>query len=365
MKKKETSQEKIKKLRKRIDALDREILKLLNRRAEVVLDVGMTKTRGNKEFYVPEREREVYMRLMENNRGPFPDHAVKNVFREIMSACLALEKPLKIAFLGPVATFTHQASMAHFGLSGEFMPKKDIADVFDDVEKGRAEYGVVPVENTTEGVVSHTLDMFVDSDLRICSEILLEISLALLGRTGRLSDIKRVCSHPHAIAQCRLWLKENLPEAATEDVTSTAMAAQMAAADSEVAAIASEAAAALYDIRVLERNIGDQSSNYTRFLVIGKRAAAKTGSDKTSLMFAVKDSPGALHTMLEPFARREINLTKIESRPLKTKAWEYIFFVDLDGHIGNRAVKEAVEDLERHCSFLKVLGSYPKSRSRG
>jgi len=279
-----------------------------------------------------------------------------------MSASLSLEKPLRIAFLGPVATFTHQACMQHFGLSGDFVPKKDIADVFDDVEKGRADFGVVPIENSTEGVVSHTLDKFVQSNLKIYSEVMLEISLALLNKTGKVSDIAKVCSHPHAIAQCKNWVKSNLPKALVIDVSSTALAAQMAAEDSSTAAIASIAAASLYDLRVIEKNIEDNSNNYTRFLVIGKNLANKTGRDKTSLMFAIKDAPGALYTMLKPFASRGINLTKIESRPIKTKAWEYVFFVDLDGHMADEPVKDAVAELEKSCSFLKILGSYPKSQ---
>lgn len=351
----------LKKLRDGIDAVDLEILQLLNKRAELVLDVGETKAKGKQDYYVPEREREIYRRLTEKNTGPFPSGAVKNVFREIISACLALEKPLQVAFLGPVATFTHQACMQHFGLSGEFIPKKDIADVFDDVERGRADFGVVPVENTSEGVVSHTLDLFVSSNLKICAEIMLEVSLALLNKGGTIADIQKVCSHPHAIAQCKNWIKNNLPSALVFDVSSTAMAAQLASEEEETAAIASTAAANLYDLRIIEKNIEDNPHNYTRFLVIGKKEIKRTGNDKTSLVFAIKDSPGALYTMLQPFAGRDINLTKIESRPLKTKAWEYLFYIDFDGHISEMNVKAAVEELEAQCVFLKVLGSYPKS----
>ncbi|MBI5491312.1 MAG: prephenate dehydratase [Deltaproteobacteria bacterium] len=351
----------IEELRRGIDDVDIEILELLNKRAELVIEVGKAKSREQRDFYAPEREREIYRRLSENNRGPFPTKALRNVFREIMSASLSLEKPIKIAFLGPVATFTHQACMQHFGASGEFVPKKDIADVFDDVEKGRADFGVVPIENTTEGVVSHTLDMFVTSNLKISAEVLLEISLALLNKSGDPSDIAKVCSHPHALAQCKYWIKNNLPNALVFDVSSTAMAAQMASEDAQTAAIASPAAASLYDLRVIEKNIEDNANNFTRFLVIGQDQSKKTGADKTSVMFAIKDSPGALYSMLKPFASRGINLTKIESRPLKTKAWEYVFFVDLDGHITDSPVKEAVAELEKSCSFLKVLGSYARS----
>jgi len=358
----ETRAKTIEELRDSIDSIDMKILELLNERASVVIEVGHVKSKERKDFYVPDREREVLKRLTAANKGPFPSQALKNVFREIMSASLSLEKPLRIAFLGPAATFTHQACMQHFGLSGEFSAKKDIADVFDDVEKGRADFGVVPIENSTEGVVSHTLDKFVNSNLKICAEVMLEISHALLNRSGKASDITRVCSHPHALAQCKNWVKNNLPNAVAFDVSSTAMAAQMASEDPSTAAIASVAAANLYGLQVIEKNIEDNSNNYTRFLVICKSEAKRTGNDKTSVVFVVKDAPGALYSMLKPFALRGINLTKIESRPIKTKAWEYVFFVDLDGHISDEPVKEAVAELEKSCSFLKVLGSYAKSQ---
>lgn len=352
----------IEELREKIDEVDLEILNLLNKRTGFVIEVGKVKSREQREYYAPERERQILKRLAEANEGPFPTEALKSVFREIMSASLSLEKPIKIAFLGPVATFTHQACMQHFGLSGEFIPKKDIADVFDDVEKGRADFGVVPIENTTEGVVSHTLDMFVSSSLKISAEVMLEISLALLNKSGKLTDVAKVCSHPHALAQCKFWLKNNLPNALVFDVSSTAMAAQMASDDPSTAAVASIAAASLYDLRVIEKKIEDNANNFTRFLVIGKQSGKKTGSDKTSIMFAIKDAPGALYSMLKPFAERSINLTKIESRPLKTKAWEYVFFVDMDGHITDVNIKTAIDALEPNCSFLKVLGSYSKSQ---
>lgn len=359
------NRKKIDELRDGIDAIDHQILEFLNRRAELVIDIGRAKSKEKSEFYVPEREQEIFKRLAESNRGPFPTKALKTVFREIMSASLSLEKPQKIAFLGPVATFTHQACLQRFGTSGEFIPKKDIADVFDDVEKGRADYGVVPIENSTEGVVSHTLDMFVTSGLQICAEVMLEISLALLNKSGKLSDIQRVCSHPNPLAQSKHWLKSNLPDALVLEVSSTARAAQMAAEDPATAAVASVAAASLYELRVIESSIEDNANNFTRFLVIGKNSTKRTGADKTSVMFAIKDSPGALYTMLQPFAKRGINLTKIESRPLKTKAWEYVFFVDLDGHIDDDGLKDAIGELQGACSFLKVLGSYPKSAPQG
>ncbi|MDP2688800.1 MAG: prephenate dehydratase, partial [Deltaproteobacteria bacterium] len=241
----------------------------------------------------------------------------------------------------------------------------DIPDVFDDVEKARADFGVVPIENSTEGIVSHTLDMFVTSNLKICSEVMMEISLALLNKSGDLKDIQRVCSHPNPLAQSKRWLKGNLPDALVIEVSSTARAAQMAAEDPSTAAVASAAAADLYDLKIIENDIEDNADNFTRFLVIGKKTGNRTGRDKTSIMFAIKDAPGALYTMLKPFAKRNINLTKIESRPLKTKAWEYVFFVDLDGHMTDEPLREAVTELEEYCSFLKVLGSYAKSTHHG
>lgn len=355
---------KIKEFRAKIDDIDDRILELLNKRASLVIEVGKIKLESKRDFYAPEREKEIYGRLTENNPGPFPNQSLKNVFREIMSASLSLEKPLKVAYLGPKATFTHQACMQFFGLSAEFVPEKDIADVFDDVERGKVDFGVVPIENTTEGVVSHTIDMFVTSDIKICGEITMEVSLSLLNKTGKIGDIKKIYSHPHAIAECKEWIKEHMPEAPVFDMSSTAMAAQTASEDPSSAAIASEFAATLYDLQIIERKIEDHTNNYTRFLVIGKKSPEKSSDDKTSVMFAVKDEPGALYKMLKPFAGRGINLTKIESRPQKGKAWEYVFFLDMDGHISDKKVKEALKELEAQCSFMKILGSYPKGAAK-
>lgn len=356
--------EKLKKLRSAIDRIDDKILELLNKRASLVVDIGRIKLAGKRDFYAPERENEIYQRLTRHNSGPFPNQALRNVFREIMSASLSLEKPVKAAYLGPKATFTHQACMRYFGLSAECVPEKDIADVFDDVERGKVDYGVVPIENTNEGVVSHTIDMFMTSDIKVCAEVMMEISLSLLNKTGRIGDIKNVYSHPNPIAQCREWLKDHIPDAHVFDVSSTAMAAQIASEDTANAAIASEVAASLYNLQVVERKIEDHTNNFTRFLVIGKKDPQKSGNDKTSIMFAIKDVPGALYKMLAPFADRGINLTKIESRPQKGKAWEYIFFVDMDGHVSDSKVSKAIKELETKCSFMKILGSYPKGGLR-
>jgi chorismate mutase/prephenate dehydratase len=352
----------IKQFRKKIDAIDMTLLKLLNKRAGYVVEVGKIKRMGKRAFYAPEREIEIYRRLMAKNKGPLPNEALKNIYREIMSAALSLEKPHRVAFLGPSATFTHQAAINYFGLAPEFVPKKDIADIFDAVEREEEDFGVVPVENTAEGAVSHTLDMFISSNLKICSEVMLEVSLSLMNRTGNISDIEKIASHPHAIAQASRWLKEHLKNIPSADVSSTATAAQMAKEDPAIAAIASEAAATLYDLKTVARKIEDHPHHLTRFLVIGKKEAKKTGSDKTSVVFAIKDAPGALYQMLRPFAARGINLTKIESRPVKTKAWEYIFFVDIDGHASDKRIKDALEELGELCLFMKVLGSYPSTR---
>ncbi|MFA7059543.1 MAG: prephenate dehydratase [Pedobacter sp.] len=351
----------IEQLRIRIDSIDDQIVGLLNERSLVVLEVGKFKSGSNMQFHVPGRERQIYERLNNLNTGPFPNDALRSIYREIISACLSLESPMKVAFMGPKATFSHLATMQQFGLSAELVPLKSIPSVFEEVEKGRAFYGVVPVENSTEGVVSHTLDMFVDSSLQITSEILLEVHHDLLSRTGRLEDIKKVYSHAQPIAQCRQWLDENLPGVPLVDVASTAVAAQIVSDDYTSAAIASELAASLYDLKVVRSRIEDQVNNFTRFLVIARKACERSGNDKTSVLFSVKDEPGVLCRMLEPFARRGINLSKIESRPFKRKAWEYIFFLDLFGHISDPEVAEALEELKGCCQFIKILGSYPRS----
>lgn len=351
----------IQELRSRIDDIDDSILRLLNERSKVVLEVGRLKSGNNLDFHVPGRERQIYDRLLGQNPGPFPNDALKSVFREIISACLALESPMKVAFLGPKATFSHLATMQQFGLSAELVPQKSIPAVFEEVEKGKALYGVVPVENSTEGVVSHTLDMFVESGLQITAEIMFEVHHDLLSRTGRMEDIKKVYSHPQPIAQCRQWLENNLPGVPMVDVASTAVAAQIVSDDYNAAAIASELAGSLYDLKVVRSRIEDQVNNFTRFLVVARKGCERSGNDKTSVLFSVKDEPGILCRMLDPFAKRGINLSKIESRPFKKKAWEYIFFLDLFGHVSDPDVAAALDELKQCCQFIKILGSYPRS----
>lgn len=351
----------LEKLRKEIDEIDTEILNLLNRRADIVVDVARIKRDKSAKFYSPEREREILERITSLNKGPFPNDTLKVIYREILSASLSLEEPLKVACLGPLATFTHLAALRHFGSSAVFVPAGSIKGVFDAVEAGETAFGVVPIENSNEGVITHTLDLFLDYELKVSAEVLLEITHNLISKSGDKARIKRVHSNPHAAAQCRQWLLTNLADIPVLDIASTAKAAELASRDEETAAIASELAAKIYDLKFVEKNIGDSKYNVTRFLVISKEFARKTGNDKTSIMFSIKDKPGALYTILYPFKKAKINLTKIESRPSRRKAWEYIFFVDMEGHIDEKKLKKAINTLKDNCLYLKILGSYPHS----
>ncbi len=348
-------------LRAEVDRVDREILRLLNRRAELARRIGAVKRTSGLPFYAPHREEALVRRLQAENPGPFPGVAVRAVWKEIISASLALETPLTVAYLGPPATFTHQASLERFGFSARYHPARTIADVFERVEKGKADYGVVPVENTAEGVVSHTLDSLLHSDLRIVAEVYLRVCHHLMNRSGRLDDVERVYSHPHALAQCRRWLRDHLPDAQVRESASTAEAARIASEDPSAAAVAARVAAEVYGLEIVESRIEDDPRNATRFLVVGRDAPAPTGRDKTSLVFAVNDEVGALYRMLEPFYRHGVNLTKIESRPMPGEAWQYVFFVDCDGHEADPGLAAALEALRGRCRLFRVLGSYPRS----
>jgi chorismate mutase/prephenate dehydratase len=354
-------------LRVAIDTLDDELLRLLNERARLVKEVGRLKAQSGLEFYMPERERQIVERLQDANQGPFPTEAIRAVFSEVISACLSLEHPLRVAFLGPEATFTHMASRQRFGLSARYVPAATIAGVFAEIDKGQADLGVVPIENSTEGVVNSTLDVFMDSELTISAEIVLSVTQCLLNRSGGLDAVHKVYSHPQALAQCRGWLSLNLPKAALIEVASTALAARLAKDDPVAAAVASELAGQLYDLKIARRGIQDEARNVTRFLVIGRQAAKPSPAsqgparDKTSLMLSVKDQPGVLYRVLQPMAERGINLTRIESRPSRRRAWDYVFFVDLDGHASDPKVAAAVEALKSGCELVKVLGSYPRA----
>jgi chorismate mutase/prephenate dehydratase len=351
--------------RQEIDKIDEQILKLLNKRARVVLNIAKVKREGKVCFHAPLREKEIFSRLSRLNPGPFPKEALRAIFREIISSSLALEAPVRVSYLGPEATFSHQACLKQFGSAAQLVPMGSLREVFEEVERGRADYGVVPIENSTEGVVSHTLDLFVDSPAKITGEIIQNISHFLLSKNGKRQKIKKLYSHPQAIAQCGSWLEANLKGVEVVEVASTGKAAALSQKDPKAAAIASELAAPLYGLRVVEPHIEDQANNVTRFLVISMTDLGKTEDDKTSILFSVKDRVGALYHMLQPFSQHHINLSKIESRPSKKKPWEYIFYVDLEGHQEDQTVKNALKELEKECLFLKVLGSYPKGQVTG
>ncbi len=347
-------------LRKEIDKIDSRILELIARRGRVSSEIGAVKKTKKQPIYSPDRESHIYRKIAGRNEGPLPDDSVKAIYAEIMSACLALEQPLTVSYLGPELTFTNQAALKKFGSSVEYLSCDSISDVFRQVENGNADYGVVPIENSSEGAVNHTLDMFVDSPLMICSEISLPIRHSLLYKKSNIKSIKRVYSKAEVFGQCRGWIEKNLPLARLSGVSSTAKAAEIAAKRADSACIASDLAAKKYGLKILARSIEDSATNVTRFLVIGKQMSGVSGRDKTSIMFSVKDRPGVLHDMLSSFKRKGINLTKIESRPSKQRLWKYYFFVDMDGHCEDRKVKYALGDLEGKCHFVKVLGSYPK-----
>lgn len=347
-------------LRRQIDALDDRLLALLNERAALAARVGEVKAKEQRAFFVPSREKAVVARLEAANPGPFPTASLRPVFKEVMSACRSLEQGLRVAFLGPEGTFTHMALKHQFGLSALGLPVGTVAAVFKEVEQGRADFGVVPIENSTDGAVTHTLDTFLESPLKISAEIILEVDQCLLGRPGLdLASVERVYSHPQGLGQCRKWLEGNLPRAALVEAPSTAEAARLAREDAGGAAIASELAADLFDLAVLRARIQDVSENATRFLVLGTAQAEPTGRDKTSLMVAAQDGPGLLFHLLQPFAQAGLNLTKIESRPSRRKAWENVFFLDVAGHASEPAVASALASLGALCEQVKVLGSYP------
>lgn len=347
--------------RKAIDKLDEQLVRLLSERTRHVLAIGEIKRKVGEEIYAPHRERAVLERLARLNTGPMTNGQLCAVYREIMSSALALEKTLTIAYLGPEATFTHQAAIRRFGSSLQYAAQKTIADVFMEVQKGRADYGVAPVENSTEGIVTHTLDMFVDSDLKIVSQIILPIQYCLAGKSNGAKNIQRLHIHPQALGQCRRWVQQNLPGAEILEASSNARSAELASRDRTAAAVTGLLAAEKYGLQILEQDIQDNAANATRFLVLGRQCSPPTGQDRTSLMISVSDKVGALHEALAAFRRAKINLTKIESRPSKRRAWEYFFFIDCDGHAHEKNVARAIRSLGEHCNFVKILGSYPNS----
>ncbi len=346
-------------LRGNIDRVDAQIVELINERYKYVLEVGEWKKQRLEAIYVPEREKRVMERLCKLNQGPMPERTLRAIYKEIMSGSLVLERRLRIAFLGPQATYTHQAAMAKFGHSVEYLARNTISDVFRDIESERADYGCVPVENSTEGVVNHTLDMFMDSNVEICAEIRFAIRHCLMANCAK-SEIKKVYSHFQSFGQCRSWLSQNLPGVEQVEVGSNTRAAELAAAEPGAAAIAGRLAAEIYKLNLIQEDIQDSSGNTTRFLVLGKQSPAVTGDDKTSICFAVGDRVGALYDSLLPFKKENISMSMIESRPSKLRNWEYFFFIDLLGHREDPQVKKAIRELSNNCLFVKVLGSYPR-----
>ncbi len=347
-------------IRRQIDEIDRDLLDLLNRRADLVHEVGVVKKRDGLQIYAPEREESLLRTLISMNQGRLSETSIRAIYREIMSAALALEDDLKIAYLGPEGTWTHQAAIKKFGHSVSYSPQPNFADVFDQVTRRSADYGVVPIENSTEGAVSHTLDLFVDSPLHICSQILLRIENCLMAAIPR-SEIRTLYSHPQVFGQCRSWIHRNFPQADLVEVSSTTKAAQIAQEQAKqgAGALGGPLAAEIYELDVLETSIQDRATNTTRFLVIGEKTCPPTGQDRTSVLFAIHDRPGSLVKALQAFDNFHINLSKIESRPSKRKDWEYVFYVDLAGHCMDPEVAKALAELHQHCSMIKLLGSYP------
>lgn len=349
--------------RKRIDELDQELVALLNERTRAAIEIGRLKQENGQEIYVPAREKAVLDRVINLNDGPLKNESVSAIYREIMSAALALEHQLRVAYLGPQATFTHQAARARFGSSVEYAACQTIADVFSAVQKKNADYGVVPIENSTEGAVTHTLDEFTNTPLKICAEIYLAISHHLMA-AGPRDQIKRLYSNPQVFGQCRQWLCENMPGIDLVSTSSTARAAEMASKEKESGALASDLAAEMYGLTVLDRDIQDLGGNTTRFLVVGKSYGEATGNDKTSLYFGIKHKAGALCAALDLLREHGLNMTKIESRPSKARQWEYYFFVDVEGHASEPRVKKALDEFKEQCAVLTVLGAYPKAASQ-
>jgi chorismate mutase/prephenate dehydratase len=349
-------------IRREIDAIDRQLIDLLNRRAAASIEVARIKRGTDGTTYVPAREQVVLNNVLTENHGPLTETHVRAIYSEILSASRALQRPLRIAYFGPAGTNTHRAAetaaTVRFGSFVDYLPGRTVDEVFAMVERGLADYGVVPVENSTEGSVGQTLDLFLDSPLKICAEILLRITHQLIGR-GTLAGVQRVYSHPQALAQCRQWLLNHLPNVEVLESSSTSAAAQRAAAEAGVAAIGTEDAAATYGLDVLARSIQDHAHNTTRFILVGPAYAAPSGRDKTSLLFSVRDRVGALHDVLSVFATRGINLTRIESRPSRRQPWEYVFFVDFAGHPEEPAAAAALAEMEAACTMVKVLGAWP------
>jgi chorismate mutase / prephenate dehydratase len=356
-------------VRAAIDAIDEQLHTLLNERARLAQQVGISKTAtgATVDFYRPEREAQVLRMVKERNKGPLRTEDLLRLFREIMSACLAQQEPLKVAFLGPEGTFTQTAVLTHFGHSVRALPLPAVDEVFHEVESGSVDFGVVAIENSTEGMVINTLDRFLNSSARICGEIELRIHHFLMGRMQSLEGIKRICAHQQALAQCRLWLDENLPGVERVAVTSNAEGARRARDEQGTAAVAGQTAAEVYGLTVLAPQIEDRPDNTTRFFVLGRKIFAPSGQDRTTLLVSIGESnaSGALVKLLEPFAQHQISMTRIESRPSQKRKWDYVFFIDIEGHVEDANIAAAMLDLEKRASLLRILGSYPRAVTAG
>ncbi|GAB2517102.1 prephenate dehydratase [Lysobacter humi (ex Lee et al. 2017)] len=348
-------------LRERIDGIDREIQSLISERARYAAQVGRAKGDLARavDYYRPEREAQVLRRVVDRNEGPLENAVLVRVFREIMSACLAQQEPLKVGYLGPEGTHSQQAALKHFGHSVRALPLASIEEVFQEVQAGNADFGVVPVENSTQGTIQSTLDMFLSSEVRICGEVELRVHQHLLSRSGRMDEIERVYSHPQSFAQCRAWLRVNLPNAEMIPVASNADAARRARNADDAAAIAGASAASIYGLRTVAGPIEDRQDNTTRFLVLGRELFTPSGHDRTSLLVYIRDQPGALYRVLEPFARNGLSMTRIESRPGHAAPWQYAFFIDIDGHAHDAGMERALGELGEFAQEVRVLGSYP------
>ncbi|GAA5316953.1 MAG: prephenate dehydratase [Candidatus Pelagadaptatus aseana] len=362
---KSTEQQQLAELRDRIDAIDSDIGRLISERAQCAQTVAEVKKANTDEdvvYYRPEREAQVLRKAMDRNQGPLGDEEMARLFREIMSACLALEQPIRVAYLGPEGTFTEQAALKHFGHSAVAVPMSAIDEVFREVEAGGVHYGVVPVENSTEGVVNHTLDNFMDSNAKICGEVELRIHQNLLvSEVTKTDSITRIYSHSQSLAQCRKWLDANYPHADRIAVNSNAEAARRIKGEWNAAAIAGELAADKYGLNKLAEKIEDQPDNSTRFLIIGREQVPSSGDDKSSVVIAMRNEPGALHDLLAPFQDHKIDLTRVETRPSRSGNWNYVFFIDFSGHVGDDKVQKALQAIGEKASDLKILGSYPKA----
>lgn len=358
---KSQNSEQLSEVRAQIDGLDQQIQDLITQRANWAQKVRAAKgeLKSTVDYYRPERESQILRRVLDRNEGPLSNEVLLRLFREIMSACLAQQEPLKVGFLGPEGTFSQQALYKHFGHSTQTLPLASIEEVFQEIESGNADFGVVPVENSGQGTIQSTLDMFLTSKLKICGEVELRVHQHLLSRTGRMEDIERVYSHPQSLAQCKAWLRANLPHAEKIPVSSNAEAARRARVADDCAAIAGETAGYVYGLKVLAGPIEDRQDNTTRFLVIGREFFTPSGHDRTSLLVFVRDQPGALYNVLSPFAKHGVSMNRIESRPAHSGRWQYVFFIDVSGHVDDDNVSKAMSELGEYSSDVVVLGSYP------